>query len=74
MINWFRILTFQKGNILFLLGKLLLTIIILSISVSGNAMALDFIIYFVIGYTDVGNNWLHGFTQLILGVLPLHLG
>ena len=52
--NGFRILTFQKGNILFLLGKLLLTIIILSNSVSGNAMALDFIIYFVIGYTDVG--------------------
>ena len=29
-------------------------IIILSNSVSGNAMALGFIIYFVIGYTDVG--------------------
>ena len=54
VINWFRILTFQKENILFLLGKLLLIIKILSNSVSGNAMALDLMIYFVIGYTDVG--------------------
>ena len=33
-----------------LLGKLLLIIIILSNPFSGNAMALGFIIYFVIGY------------------------
>ena len=54
MINWFQILTFQRGNILCLLGKLLLIIIILSNPFSGNAMALGFIIYFVIGYTDIG--------------------
>ena len=43
VINWFQILTFQRGNILCLLGKLLLIIIILSNPFSGNAMALGFI-------------------------------